>query len=235
MGRSAKVAVAGPGWSVADVPGPRAGTGTGTMRRRAMMSRCPASVAGALATVHYLGPSPVPGFVTAAHVIYGIIRYGSGTFASGRCPCQTSTMPRSRVPDPGEARDAPASWRVPPPCPLRRDRRTAPQRFVVAVAARWAAGTRRRGWRRGRVGHAPTSRTQSQGPRGLHGWLRLWRDCSPFGLNQIGRRQGVKKEPRRFPAPRDEKRISCPRSTDVQEITLLRFPFGQVFRVNLRF
>ncbi len=32
MGRSTKVAVAGPGWSVADVPGPREGTGTGTMR-----------------------------------------------------------------------------------------------------------------------------------------------------------------------------------------------------------
>ena len=59
MGRSAKVAVAGPGWSVADVPGPRAGTGTGTMRRRAVMSPCPASVAGALVTVHYLGASPV--------------------------------------------------------------------------------------------------------------------------------------------------------------------------------
>ena len=58
MGRSAKVAVAGPGWSVADVPGPRAGTGTGTMRRRAMMSPCQASMAGALATVHFLGASP---------------------------------------------------------------------------------------------------------------------------------------------------------------------------------
>ena len=63
MGRSTKVAVAGPGWSVADVPGPRSGprsgTGTGTMGRRAMVSPCPASVAGALATVHSLGASSI--------------------------------------------------------------------------------------------------------------------------------------------------------------------------------
>jgi len=52
MGRSAKVAVAGSGWSVADVPGIRVRTGTGTMRRLAMMSPCPASAAGAFATVH---------------------------------------------------------------------------------------------------------------------------------------------------------------------------------------
>ena len=57
MGRSTTATAARPGRSVADVLGPRAGTGTGTMRNRAMRSPRPSGVAGALATVHSLGAS----------------------------------------------------------------------------------------------------------------------------------------------------------------------------------
>ena len=99
-------AVSSLGWSVAGVPGPRAGTGTGTMRRRAMRSPCPASVAGALATVHSLGASPQG---------QARVRLPDRTVLRARDPAPHPASriphPASRIPHPGARCPVPgARW-----------------------------------------------------------------------------------------------------------------------------